>query len=738
MSYSLDLYDLVETYADPMDHITDELVRLDYIIECEIRRMNDSAQEADVGAQSFRGMFLSAEEALQLLDEDEGFLKLGGEQDLILQQVDSQIAIRAAKTAEQGVVLPIFRLQERFSLSDQDLRMLIVCLAPHIQRKYLKLYGYLHDDLTRQYVSLDLLLRLCTRGEEDRRQAMERLLNPKGSMAPFFARPANPDAAQEDSVLMRPMRLVPRIIHFLLGLEYRYSGTLASMALHTAEDNRALPPLKFNRQLHEAMTRHTREADSGLLIWSLWGPQGSGKTFHARKIAGELNRPLLEWDISRTPPEAPEFQETIEKLFLEAKLENALLAFDKLHLLDGGREDRRLEWLMERLEEWEGVVFLFSEQEIKLTALPDHARWIPVELTVPDLEDSRELWREFAEGKLSLADREADMLAAKFRFTPGQMADAVQTAAARKSWTSPDGSEELRGPSDGRLLHQAAYQLIHHRLKDKAVKLQSKVTWEDLVLPEQTVQLLKQACLRLIHRHTVMHKFGFARKLPYGRGISMLFTGPPGTGKTMSASVIANELDAELYRVDLSRVVSKYIGETEKNLSEIFDQARLSGAILFFDEADALFGKRSEVKDAHDKYANMETAYLLQKMEEYDGITILATNFAQNLDEAFTRRIQFIVKFPFPDAAQREQLWRASIPPQMPAGEIDFAYLAQTFELTGGPIKNIVLTAAYLAAHEGVPVSMKQIMEGAAQEYKKIGKLFPKERLGKYAEFWKG
>lgn len=218
----------------------------------------------------------------------------------------------------------------------------------------------------------------------------------------------------------------------------------------------------------------------------------------------------------------------------------------------------------------------------------------------------------------------------------------------------------------------------------------------------------------------------------------MLFTGPPGTGKTMSAMVIAKELDFELYRIDLSRVVSKYIGETEKNLSDIFDQARLSGAILFFDEADALFGKRSEVKDSHDKYANMETSYLLQKMEEYDGLTILATNFSQNMDDAFTRRIQYIIKFPFPDETQRLQLWKSSIPSELPIENIDFEYLARTFELTGGPIKNIVLTAAFLAANEGTPLSMKHLIEGVIQEYKKTGKVLLKDRLGPYAEYWQG
>ena len=235
-----------------------------------------------------------------------------------------------------------------------------------------------------------------------------------------------------------------------------------------------------------------------------------------------------------------------------------------------------------------------------------------------------------------------------------------------------------------------------------------------------------------------MEQWGFERILPYGRGISMLFTGPPGTGKTMSALVMAKAMGTELYRVDLTRVVSKYIGETEKNLAEIFDRAALSGAILFFDEADSLFGKRSEVKDSHDKYANMETSYLLQKMEEYEGLTILATNFSQNLDDAFMRRIHYIIKFPFPDAEQREQLWRSVLPANMPTEELDFPFLAKTFELSGGPIKNIVLTAAYMAAEQGSHVTMKHMVEAAIQEYKKTGKLLMRERLGQYSHYWKG
>ncbi|WP_185601459.1 ATP-binding protein, partial [Paenibacillus sp. 598K] len=378
--------------------------------------------------------------------------------------------------------------------------------------------------------------------------------------------------------------------------------------------------------------------------------------------------------------------------------------------------------------------FWMSDEPIKAPQRPPGIVWLDIPLALPDLLESVGLWRSMTGPLLPTDERELALLAGKFRFTPGQIQATAAYALQLSDWREASGE----GGTAGEWLQTAAYSLLRHRLSDKAVKMESRLDWDDLILPTEALQLLRQACNRLVHRHTVLSEWGFDRLLPYGRGISMLFTGPPGTGKTMSASVMAKAVRAELYRIDLSRVVSKYIGETEKNLGEIFEQAGQSGAILFFDEADALFGKRSEVKDAHDKYANMETSYLLQKMEEYDGLTILATNFAQNLDDAFMRRIQYIIRFPFPDSEHRQRLWRSAIPAAMPAGEIDYGFLGETFELTGGPIKNIVLTAAFLAAEAGEPLTMQRLLESVVQEYKKTGKLLMKDRFGPYAQYWKG
>lgn len=230
-----------------------------------------------------------------------------------------------------------------------------------------------------------------------------------------------------------------------------------------------------------------------------------------------------------------------------------------------------------------------------------------------------------------------------------------------------------------------------------------------------------------------MEDWNFQSKLAYGRAVSALFYGVPGTGKTMAAQVIANELELDLYRVDLSQIINKYVGETEKNLSRIFDEAAGCGGILFFDEADALFAKRTEIADSKDKYANAETAFLLQKIEEFDGLVILATNLAYNFDDAFKRRINYMVNFTKPDQAQRRELWRKVFPPQTGATDrLDIDFLAESFEITGSTIKSIAVSAAYMAAAEGTQIGMVHVIRALKHEYVKTGEILIKSRLREY------
>lgn len=274
-----------------------------------------------------------------------------------------------------------------------------------------------------------------------------------------------------------------------------------------------------------------------------------------------------------------------------------------------------------------------------------------------------------------------------------------------------------------------------HKLSDLATPVRPAFGWDDVVMPEAQKRLLQHACGHIKFQHKVYYDWGFDKKITYGRGLSILFADAPGTGKTMCAQVIANELNMEMYKINISQIVSKYIGETEKNLQAVFAEAKRSNCVLFFDECDAIFGKRSEVKDAHDRNANVEVAYLLQQIEEHDGVCIMATNLIGNIDAAFMRRITYVVHFPFPDAGMREEIYRRTMPKTAPLeDDIDWSFLAEKFVLSGGHIKNIVLSAAFLAALENRPIGMSHMLRAAVGELKKNEIVVVREDLREYAD----
>jgi SpoVK/Ycf46/Vps4 family AAA+-type ATPase len=306
--------------------------------------------------------------------------------------------------------------------------------------------------------------------------------------------------------------------------------------------------------------------------------------------------------------------------------------------------------------------------------------------------------------------------------------------AEARGFASTSGSEPRR--IDANDLNQACRAQAGSRLPALARKIDPIFKWNDIILPNDCLGQLREVCAHVRHRQHVFGDWGFDGKISLGKGLSILFVGPSGTGKTMAAEIIAGELALELYKIDLSCVVSKYIGETEKNLSRVFAEAEATNAVLFFDEADAIFGKRSEVKDSHDRYANIEINYLLQRMEEYEGIVILASNFQKNIDEAFTRRLRFIIGFPFPEKDYRGRIWRKVFPANAPlAPDIDFDFLAQKLKLSGGNIRNIALSAAFLAAANSGHVHMEHIVCAVKREFQKMGRLCVKSDFEQYFEF---
>ena len=286
----------------------------------------------------------------------------------------------------------------------------------------------------------------------------------------------------------------------------------------------------------------------------------------------------------------------------------------------------------------------------------------------------------------------------------------------------------IRPDHDGRItrddLLAGCRAQLTHQLSTYADRVERRLRWDDLVLPSDVMERLRDVVNFYRRRAFVFDEWGFDGKNEKGRGLSVLFSGPPGTGKTMVAGIIAGELEMDLYKIDLSRVVSKYVGETEKNLAKIFDEAKESHSIILFDEADSLFSKRTEVKSSIDRYANLEVNFLLQRMESFDGISILTTNFEKSIDEAFKRRLNFRIHFPFPDEAGRLKLWQVMLPPEAPvADDVDWAWLAERYDVAGGNIKNAVLRGAFLAAERGTPIDHAALQDAVVREIEEIGKL---------------
>ncbi|HET8606915.1 MAG TPA: ATP-binding protein [Gaiellaceae bacterium] len=338
-----------------------------------------------------------------------------------------------------------------------------------------------------------------------------------------------------------------------------------------------------------------------------------------------------------------------------------------------------------------------------------------VDVRPPTRPQRTALWRQ-ALADAGLDPATAPSLAGRFGFTEGDVADVIGRAALDAAWAA--------APLDAERVWAAARRQPEHALGRLAALVTPTFTLDDLVLAEQARTQLGELVAHVALQHVVLDDWGFRRRLPRGQGVAALFAGPPGTGKTMAAEAIANELRQDLYRIDLSAVVSKYIGETEKNLALAFDEAERAGAVLFFDEADALFGKRTEVRDAHDRYANLEVNYLLQRVETFTGLVILASNRQAALDEAFLRRLRFTIRFELPEAPLRRELWRRAFPREARVGELGWDALAAC-ELAGGSIQSAALAAAYLAAAAGEPVRAAHVERALRREYEKLGRAWP-------------
>lgn len=494
--------------------------------------------------------------------------------------------------------------------------------------------------------------------------------------------------------------------------EYILSGSVFDESFQSAEaDEQVFVPLQSQLNAEKELLSFLQNSDlSQPFILQMTGLDGAGRHTCIRRAFKKLRRLCAPICLSdRTSDEA------IRELSVKLQL------LDAVPVVSAPNEDGRFAAKLRLLAEETGFVIAVTERA--LSSGLRGVNTVTIRLNRPTLSETYLLWKGMSVAYPIAESVDFGELSGEFKMTPGAVKKALRCA----SLLSDDGALTASAIKNG------CYRSFDADMGEKAVRIEPVFTWDDIVLPEQSKRLLLDACQQVCLCRRVLDEWGFAKRMPYGKGVSMIFTGPPGTGKTMGAQVMAAELGMELYKVNLAGVVSKYIGETEKNLNEIFEKAKLCKCILFFDEADVLFSKRTEVKEANDKYSNMESAFLLQKTEEYDGVVILATNLVQNFDEAFKRRMRFIVDFPFPNAARRREMWQKAFPENAPIDYIDFDFLVERFELSGSNIRNIALHSAFLAAADNDKgIGMKHIMEAIRNEYAKSGKSFTRAEAGEY------
>lgn len=674
----------------------------------------------EAATDPYRGLYINQKDIHQLLNRPPGMPLFSSEQQLQPVSHNSRFAW----------------LQQAFELSAFELDILLIALAPEIDLKYERLYAYLQDDVTRKRPTLDLALNLLSSSPVTKLEKYNYFTADAPLLQHGLLHLLSDSRQLPAPLLSHYLKLDPQIIRFLLGqqgLDERLASFCRFLLPKTTPAN--LHISKEIQQTLAILVSLARNRHQSLKFY-FSGSQKTLKRRTAEALAEKAGVPLLIADLVLASAEKVNWQSTLKLLFREARFQDALLYLEGVDTLRTQEQYSSCEYLFDQLAEYPGVAILSGVQP-----------WFPSEhqplgvinvaFALPDFAKRRRHWQQnLAAVGMQMTEDDLDALAERFRLTTDQITDAVATAYNQAFWDMTAQSlQEFPAEESMQLttdhLFAAARGQSGHQLAALAKKIEPKYVWDNIVLLPDQLEQLQDICNQAKYQHLVYEQWGFANKLSLGKGLNVLFSGLPGTGKTMAAEIIANDLQLDLYKIDLSQVVSKYIGETEKNLERIFTAAENTNAILLFDEADAIFGKRSEVKDAHDRYANLEVAYLLQKMEEYQGITILTTNLRQNLDDAFTRRIRFIVEFPFPEEEYRLQIWQRIFPQEIPlAQEVDLSLLARKFKLAGGNIRNIALAAAFLAAQQGQSVGMLHLLKATKREFQKMGRLVSEE------EFW--
>lgn len=710
--------------------------------------LGDALQEMRLRCQ----IVIADLEARGLISRDPVAAMSGVELDVedLTSQLESVRQTMAARTDATSTPPALVKIQETFELDTFERDLLLLALAPALDATFNTLYGRLKGQSYRHTLDIDVALTVLAgsfveRVERRRAFAMNgRLLSHNLLMVG-----RGHAAAESDEFLGLQLRLPARLVTLLLGQDGQDESlqSFSRLIEPTETLDRVILPAREKQRIVELVALHGAYVQA-LETWGLAeaipygrgvvmlfsGPSGTGKTLTARATANHLGRRLLLVDTSRITDARRGIEGNLDNLMREARLQNAVLFFDECESIfsSAQRATGQLSALLTALERFDGVVILATNVPGMLDPALERRILYRVNFETPTPSMREAIWRVHLPEQMPLADDvDPEYLGRRFEFTGGYIKNAVLLAAgtaAARTVTSEDGVVTPINQAD---LMEAAHTQLRSRLNKFADREVADLRIDDLILPDDVKDQVREVIEAVSVQQVVFKEWGFGRKFNKGKGLSALFDGDPGTGKTLSAEIIAAELGMVLFRVNVANVVSKYIGETEKNLTKVFAEARSAQSLLLFDEADSLFSKRVEVKGSNDRFANMEINVLLQLIERYDGLVILTTNLKKSIDSAFERRLSFKVNFPFPEAETRAAIWESLIPPQAPIeDDIDYDLLGKYFELSGGSIKNAVLRAAYRAVATQQKLTMDLFSDAAKRECQAAGKLYrtvPKE-----------
>lgn len=698
---------LLDNVAYPHDldvlYLLQQLERIELLLRLNLTQSQGSSngpQGIFMTEESLQGLLGQPKEAISE-EYGQAFLQAYASVEMELDRLTEE-----AQAAGHSLRFP--NLADHFGLSLLEQDLLLVILAPMLDSRYGRVMGYLNDDITLRHPTVNTALGILLPSLAERIAVLPQFLGNGRLFAHRLIRRSR-DGADATAPSEEQLTVDEGVMAWLLGSYLPHPKLAEYVELRSPQMDMAATVL--TSEIWPVMA----EAINGQSVAVFAGHDHGAQKAAADLLAANLSLDILDVDLPAALKAHPNPLDVMRLLRRDSIMTQSVLflrGWDEAVSQAPGQEMAQILF---------GIgmpVILGCTEPWYAYGIARQHRIMHIRFERPSFRQRQKLWRFFLEQVRETRAGDVDVvrLASQFALDSTQIRDAV--------FSAQDAAVQRGEAITQRDLITAARIHSSPNLSGLAQKIEPRYDWDDIVLPPEQKIILREVINTVRGRGIVMEEWGVGRKLKTSSGVAVLFAGPPGTGKTMSAEVIAKELGLDLYKIDLSTVVSKYIGETEKNLGKIFDEAQSSSAVLFFDEADSVFGKRSEVKDAHDRYANMEVSYLLQRMEQYDGITILATNLRANMDEAFTRRMQFIIDYPFPDETERLHIWRTLFPSDLPQGDdIDLELLASRFKLAGGNIRNVIASAAFLAAANGGVVTMAHLIHGTRREMQKMGRL---------------